>query len=75
MDKTTLLNISKNMQDLTFVLANKNYDKLGALSNVDQNTVVYNKTMHGMELSFDVYKELDGVQEKLWYELTDFKLV
>ena len=75
MDKNTLLNISKNMQDLTFVLAKKNYDKIGALSNVDQNTVVYKKTMYGMELSFDVYKELDGIQEKLWYELTDFKLV
>ena len=48
MDKNTLLNISKNMQDLTFVLAKKNYDKIGALSNVDQNTVVYKKTMYGM---------------------------
>ena len=75
MDKNTLLNISKNMQDLTFVLAKKNYDKIGALSNVDQNTVVYKKTMHGLELSFDVYKELNGVQEKLWNELIDFKLV
>ena len=75
MDKNTLLNISKNMQDLTFILAKKNYDKIGALSNVDQNTVVYKKTMHGLELSFDVYKELNGVQEKLWNELTDFKLV
>lgn len=75
MDKNTLLNISKNMQDLTFVLAKKDYDKIGALSNVDQNTIVYKKTMHGMELSFDVYKELNGVQEKLWNELTDFKLV
>ena len=75
MEKNILTNISKNMQDLTFVLAKKNYDKIGALSNVDQNTVVYKKTMYGMELSFDVYKELDGIQEKLWYELTDFKLV
>ena len=45
MDSNTLLNISKNMQDLTFVLTNKNYDRIGALSNIDQNTIVYKKTI------------------------------
>ena len=75
MDSNTLLNISKNMQDLTFVLTNKNYNKIGALSNIDQNTIVYKKTMHGLEISFEVYKELDGITERLWSELTDFKLI
>ena len=75
MEKNILTNISKNMQDLTFVLANKNYNRLGALSNVDQNTVVYKKTMHGSELSFEVYKTLDDIEERLWDKLVDFKLV
>ena len=63
------------MQDLTFVLTNKNYDRIGALSNIDQNTIVYKKTMHGLEISFEVYKELNGITESLWTELTDFKLI
>ena len=75
MEKNILTNISKNMQDLTFVLANKNYNRLGALSNVDQNTVVYKKTMHGSELSFEVYKTLDDIEERLWDKLVDFKLI
>ena len=75
MDSNTLLNISQNMQDLTFVLTNKNYDRIGALSNIDQNTIVYKKTMHGLEISFEVYKELNGITESLWTELTDFKLI
>ena len=45
MEKNILTNISKNMQDLTFVLANKNYNRLGALSNVDQNTVAWVRTI------------------------------
>ena len=75
MDSNTLLNISKNMQDLTLVLTHKNYARIGALSNIDQNSIVYKKTMHGIELSFEVYKELNNIKEKLWDELTDFKLV
>ena len=55
MKKEILNNISDNMQNLTFVLTNKNYNKLGALGNVCQNSIVYKKTMHGTELSFDVY--------------------
>lgn len=75
MDSNTLLNISQNMQDLTFILTNKNYDRIGALSNIDQNTIVYKKTMHGSEISFEIYKELNDVAERLWSELTDFKLI
>ena len=56
MDKNILTNISNNMQELTFVLANMNYNKIGALCNVNQNTVVFKKTMHGYELSFEDYK-------------------
>ena len=75
MEKDVLIYISKNMQDLTFILANKNYNKLGALSNVDQETVVFKKTMHGDELSFDVYKTLNDREEYLWDSLVDFKLI
>ena len=75
MKKEILNNISDNMQNLTFVLTNKNYNKLGALGNVCQNSIVYKKTMHGTELSFDVYKLFNDHKEVLWDKITDFKLI
>ena len=67
MDSNTLLNISKNMQDLTLVLTHKNYNRIGALSNIDQNSIVYKKKKHG--------KELTNIKERVGDEHTDFKLV
>ncbi len=75
MNSQTLVNISKNMKDLTFVLANRNYDKLGVLNNVDMNTFVYSRSTGGHEISFDIYQTLNGMSEVLWDTVTDLKLL
>lgn len=75
MNNHILKNISKNMQDLTFVLCNRNYDKLGTLNNVDINTFTYKHTISGHEISFDIYKTLNNVEENLWNKMIDLKLI
>lgn len=75
MNSRTLVNINKNLKDLTFVLANRNYDKLGVLNNVDLNTFVYSRSTGGHEISFDIYKTLNGINEILWDTVTDLKLL
>lgn len=75
MDRKTLINISENRQDLTFVLANRNYDRIGILNNVDINTLRYHVGMNGQEISFDVHKFLDGIEENIWDCIIDLKLL
>lgn len=75
MDRKTLLNISKNMQDLTLVLANRDYGKLGILNNADMNTFRFTNSTNGQEIVFDIYKYLDGTEENLWDCIIDLKLL
>ncbi len=57
----------------TFVLAKRGGTKLGTIPVQD---VVFSDAMNACaELSFKVYKEIDGVAYELWDELKDFKLV
>ena len=51
MDKNTLLNISKNMQDFTFVLAHKNYNKIGNPEYVGFITNYYRKLIDGKPIN------------------------
>lgn len=75
MDNQVIKNISQNINDLTFVLANRNYNRLGTLKNVDITTVSYKAALSPHEISFDIYREFDGITENLWDDITDFKLV
>lgn len=75
MDNHVIKNISQNINDFTFVLANRNYNRIGTLTNVDINTLSYKAAISPNEISFDIYKELDGITEELWNDITDFKLV
>lgn len=75
MNSSTLSRIRQNMQDLTLVLANRNYDKLGILNNVDINTLTFNHSTSGYEISFEIYKTLNNMEENLWYQIIDLKLL
>lgn len=58
----------------TFVLAKRGGEKIGVLNTVD-NIELSEKLSDASELSFDVYKEFDGVVCPLWDKVVDFKLV
>lgn len=75
MDSKILKNINENMKDLTFILTNRNYDRIGELNNVDINSFIYGHSTSGHEISFDVYKTVDGEDEILWDEIIDLKLL
>lgn len=60
-------------EELTLVLAKKNGDKLGVLN---AKSVELNVSMNdAAEISFSVYKYLDGKQDPLWDSITNFKLL
>ena len=57
----------------TLLLAKKNGDILGLL---DPKTMVLRDPMNdAAEMTFDVYKELNGVKNHLWDEIIDFRLL
>jgi hypothetical protein len=62
------------VEDYTVVLAHRNLDKQGQILNIkDFNYKGNLSSAH--EISFSVYKEVDGEQEKLWNDIYDLKLV
>lgn len=58
----------------TIVLAARNGKKLGVLNTV-ANVTIKDSIDDTCELSFDVYKSLDGVKCYLWDSITNFKLI
>lgn len=62
-----------NPEKPTVILARKNGDKLGMLN--AQNIIVTDSLNDPSEMSFKVYKYIDGKKTPLWEELNDFKLV
>jgi len=61
-------------EEPTLVLGNKAGDKLGKL--VGTGNYVYHCSFASAdELSFDLYKTIDGMVNPLWDKITDFKLV
>lgn len=57
----------------TIVLAKRNGDRIGLL---DAQSIQVSDSLNDMsELSFNVYKELGGVECPIWNQITDFKLV
>ena len=57
----------------TFVLANRNGNKLGCIPAMNIN--FSDKFNGASELQFKVYKEENGIQCELWDEIIDFRLI
>lgn len=59
----------------TIVLATRYHKKLGVIENVSPEiTSRFTMSSH-QEISFDVYKEKDGVECSLWDQIVDFKYI
>ena len=60
----------------TFVLSNIWHHHIGVITNIDKDSINYNFNMSSsQEVSFDVYKELDGNVCNLWDKIISFKYV
>ena len=60
-------------EEPTIVLARRNGDKIGAIN--AKEISISDSLNDAPELSFKVYKELDGERCALWDEITNFKLI
>lgn len=70
------LDKNNNVEDFTFVLSTKNYEHIGKLNNISRDTVHYKANLNGAnELSFEVYKSLNGKIEEHWDRIIDLKSV
>lgn len=58
----------------TLVLSSRGGNKIGAIQNV-RSTNITHPLSDVAELSFDVYKVVDGVEYKDWNKIKDFKLI
>ena len=56
----------------TLILSTKYHKHIGNLVNVQNIANEFNMASH-QEISFDVYKEVDGVKCELWDQIVDFK--
>lgn len=67
-----IFDAANNPEAPTIILARKNGDKLGL---IDAHNIEVTDNLNDVsEMSFNVYKEIDGKKYKLWDEITDFKL-
>lgn len=65
-----------NVEDFTFVLSNRGLEHHGEIGNIKRDSVNCKCNMNAAdEISFEVYKTLDYVDEKLWDDIIDLKLV
>ena len=71
-----LIEISPDGQPITpdLVLSYRGGTKQGIIHNV-QSLTNANALVETAEISFDVYKEIDGVECQLWDDIKDFRLV
>lgn len=68
-------NMHDNISFPTLILSTKWHKHLGIIHNVARNVNTdFNMSSH-QEISFDVYKELDGIKCDLWDDIVDFKYV
>ena len=58
----------------TLVLSTRYHKHLGIINNAQEISNEFNMSSH-QEISFEVYKEIDGVQCPLWDDIVDFKYV
>lgn len=66
--------VTKNVEDFTFVLSTRNYTHLGQLNTVVN--VIYKRNLNAAnEISLDVYKKWDGISCYVWDLIVDLKLI
>ena len=66
--------INGTVEDFTVVLSNRNLDKQGQILNV-QDFNYKGNLASAHEISFSVYKYVDGVETNLWREINNLKIV
>lgn len=72
MSKKITLDPSMRVEDPTFVLSTKSCKKLGQIIGIDDWDI--HQVLNGAnEISFSVYKEIDGYKNPLWDKIVDFK--
>lgn len=68
------MDTSGNVEDISFVLAKKNGDKLGNIVNVD-NIVAKHSIKEASDITFAAHKKMNDNIIKCWNDIKDFKLV
>lgn len=68
------MDTSGNVEDINFVLAKKNGDKLGNITNIIDITAKHSMK-EASEFTFTAYKQMDSNVIKFWNDIKDFKLV
>lgn len=68
------MDTSGNVEDISFVLAKKNGDKLGNIVNVD-NIVAKHSMKEASDITFTAHKKIGDNIIKCWNAIKDFKLV
>ena len=68
------MDTSGNVEDISFVLAKKNGDKLGNIVNID-NIVAKHSMKEASDITFVAYKKMNDNIIKYWNDIKDFKLV
>lgn len=68
------MDTSGNVEDISFVLAKKNGDKLGNIVNVD-NIVAKHSMKEASDITFAAHKKMNDNIIKCWNDIKDFKLV
>ena len=64
------------VQELTILLTTRGKHIYGKINNIDTQSISYKMNLNSAnELSFTVYKEVDGIIEPLWNKIKDFRLV
>lgn len=66
--------INGTVEDFTVVLSNRNLDKQGQILNVQEFRYKGNLAT-AQEISFFIYKYVDGIKEKLWDNINNLKIV
>ena len=68
------MDTSGNVEDISFVLAKKNGDKLGNITNID-NIVTKHSMKEASEFTFTAHKKIGDNIIRCWNDIKDFKLV
>lgn len=68
------MDTSGNVEDISFVLAKKNGDKLGNITNIIDITAKHSMK-EASEFTFTAYKQMNSNVIKFWNDIKDFKLV
>jgi len=67
---------NNNVEDFTFILSTKSYKHIGKLNNIKRDTIHFKNNLNSAkEISFEIYKEIDGQVERHWDKIVDLKSV